>query len=56
MLEVSIEVLQDSIITLESQIFEDERNNRVHGVSSIDSENLRIMLSVLRNELSSREM
>lgn len=56
MLEVSREVLQDTIIALENQIFEEERNNRVHGVFSIDSRNLRVMLSVLRNELSSREM
>lgn len=54
MLDVSREVLQDTIITLESQIFEEERNSRVHGVSNVSGENLRVMLSVLRNELSGR--
>lgn len=56
MVEVSREVLQDTIIALESQIYEEERNSKVHGVSDVSGNNLRVMLSVLRNELSSREM
>lgn len=56
MLDVSNEVLQDSIIALESQIFEEERNNRLHGVADIGSKNLRVMLGILRNELFSREL
>lgn len=53
MLEVSNEVLQDTIIALESQIFEIERNNRIHR-TGINGDNVRTMLQVLRNELLSR--
>jgi len=54
MKHVSKEVLQDSIIVLESQLSVEERNMKIHRVSSVDSENLRVMLGILRNELGSR--
>lgn len=54
MLEVSNEVLQDSIITLQDRLFEIERNNRIHNITDVSGNNLRTMLQVLRNELLSR--
>ena len=54
MLEVSKEVLLDSIIALESKLFEVERNNRIHKVAGINGDNLKVMLEVLRHELLSR--
>lgn len=53
MLDVSVEVLQDSILALESRLFEIERNNRIHRLG-ISEDNIRTMLQVLRMELLGR--
>ena len=54
MLNVSNEVLQDSIIGLQAQLFEIERNNRIHNITDVSGNNIRTMLQVLRMELLSR--
>lgn len=54
MLKVSTEVLQDSIVALDSKLFEIERNERIHNVAGISGNNIRTMLQVLRAELLSR--
>lgn len=54
MLEVSTEVLQDSILALDSKLFEIERNERTHNVAGISGNNIRTMLQVLRAELLNR--
>lgn len=53
MLDVSVGVLQDSILALESRLFEIERNNRIHRLG-ISEDNIRTMFQVLRTELLSR--
>lgn len=53
MLDVSVEVLQDSILALETRLYEIERNNRIHRLG-ISEDNIRTMLQVLRTELMGR--